>query len=311
MRILLLLLTVLTVRFSAIGEELNAVLATVNGNPVFLGDILPLTRTAEYKARAALKGKELEKHIKELRTQAVNDIIDRKLLLAAYEASPFKLPDGLVDQRLDAYAVQLGCNSRQEFAARLRKEKSSVDELRKIITEQLKAELTLYREIQPDIHVSPQEIYAYYQKNISMYCTAESFELALLLLEKETPAEKIEAIGRQLSQDPNSFPEMAKKYSKGPNAADGGKLGSIAGNLLRKEFAQVLTKPEIGKIYGPLPTTDGVVFLKLYGHDPEKKTPFAKAAPEIKKLLETQQRQKNVEKYLKKLRSYAVIRIFF
>lgn len=293
------------------GGEINAVLATVNGHPVFLGDILPMTRSAEYQAHAAFKGSELERRIKELRRQAVNDFIDRRLLLGAYEAAPFKLPPGMVDQRMDDHAVRMGCNSRREFAVLLRKEKSSVEELRKLITEQLTAELTLYRQIQPGIQVSPQEVYEYYKNNPALFSTAAFFELAMILLAKDTPPEEAKRIGEEILGDPANFSAFARQYSKGPNAAAGGDLGRIAGNLLRKEFAAALKKPETGKVYGPLPTADGIAFLKLYGHQQEKKTPFSEAALEIKRKLETQKRTENIQKYLKKLRSEAVIRIFF
>jgi hypothetical protein len=293
------------------GSEINAVLATVNDQPVFLGDVLPLTRTAEYQAHAALKGVELENRIKELRRLAVQDIIDRRLLLAAYAEKPFKLPDGMVEQRLDDHAARLGCNSRQAFAALLRKENTSVEELRKYITEQLTAELTLYREVQPQIHVSPQEVFEYYQKNQKSYSAAETFELAMILLDKELSENDMKHIGEDILKNPADFSSSAKKYSKGPNAANGGDLGKIERSLLRKEFADALKKPEVGKIYGPLATTDGTVFLKLYGYQQESKTPFREVAPEIKKMLEKQKREAVIQKYLKKLRSDAVIRTFF
>ena len=293
------------------GSEINAVLATVNDQPVFLGDVLPLTRTAEYQAHAALKGVELENRIKELRRLAVQDIIDRRLLLAAYAEKPFKLPDGMVEQRLDDHAARLGCNSRQAFAALLRKENTSVEELRKYITEQLTAELTLYREVQPQVHVSPQEVFEYYQKNQKSYSSAESFELAMILLDKGLSENDMKHIGNDILNNPADFPSSAKKYSRGPNAANGGELGKIDRNLLRKEFADALKKPEVGKVYGPLVTTDGTAFLKLYGHQQENKTPFREVAPEIKKMLEKQKREAVVQKYLKKLRSDAVIRTFF
>ena len=128
----------------AADEEINALLATVNGQPVFLGDILPITRNEEYKAHAALNGSELEKRIRELRIAAVNEVIDQRLLQAAYDLETFKLPQGMIDQRMDAYAEQLGCRSRQEFAALLRREKSSVEEVRSFIATRVAAEIMIF-----------------------------------------------------------------------------------------------------------------------------------------------------------------------
>ena len=293
------------------GNEINAVLATVNGHPVFLRDILPLTHSAEYQAHAVYRGEELEKQIRELRRKAVDDIIDRRLLLAAYAEKPFTLPPGLVDQRLDEYAAKMGCNSRQNFAAQLRKEKTSVEELRKIITEQLTAELTLYRNIRPEIHVTPQEIYEFYRSNPQRFGSEESFELAMILLDKTLPAEEQQFIARELRTVPGNFSVLAKRYSKGPNAALGGNLGRIGKTMLRKEFAAALQKPEVGRIYGPLNTADGIAFIKLNAHQQANKIPLREAAPKIREELEMQQQQKKIKQYLEKLRSRAIIRIFF
>ena len=286
------------------GNEINAVLATVNGYPVFLRDILPLTHSAEYQAHAVLRGEELEKQIRELRRKAVDEVIDRRLLLAAYAEKPFPLPPGLVDQRLDEYAARIGCNSRQKFAAQLRKEKTSVEE-------QLTAELTLYRNVRPEIHVTPQEIYEFYRSNPQRFGSEESFELAMILLDKALPAEEQQFIARELRSAPDNFSVLAKRYSRGPNAALGGNLGRISRAMLRKEFAAALQKPEVGRIYGPLNTADGIAFIRLNAHQQANKTPLREAAPQIREELEMQQQKKKVKKYLKKLRSRAIIRTFF
>ena len=297
------------------GEEINAVLATVNGQPVFLGDVLPITRNDEYQAHAALSGEELDKRIRELRTAAVNEIIDQRLLQAEYDQETFKLPQEMIEQRRDAYAEQLGCRSRQEFAAMLRREKSSVEEVRRFITARITAEIMLYRQIQPRVHVSPAEVYQFYSSNPQRFCSAENITLAMILLSRELSEEKtaaaIQEITGTLKEDPGAFARLAASFSSGPNAAEGGILGSIRRELLRKEFAEVIVTPEKGQISGPIQTEDGVAFLKIMDYQQENKIDFKTAAPEIRKELEEQQRKDAIEKYLQELRSQAVIRIFF
>ena len=62
-------------------EELNSILASVNGSPVSLQDILPMTRAEEYRAFSTRSGDSLKKRILEIRREAVDELIDRKLIL--------------------------------------------------------------------------------------------------------------------------------------------------------------------------------------------------------------------------------------
>ena len=61
--------------------QINSVLASVNGEPVSLEDILPATRQQEYQAYAAYSGDRLYEAIRSIRRKAVDDLINRKLLI--------------------------------------------------------------------------------------------------------------------------------------------------------------------------------------------------------------------------------------
>ena len=70
--------------------EVNSVLASVNGEPISLWDVLPATRQQEYQAYAAYSGDRLYEAIRQIRRKTVDDLIDRKLLIADYRDKPFE-----------------------------------------------------------------------------------------------------------------------------------------------------------------------------------------------------------------------------
>jgi hypothetical protein len=59
-------------------NEMNSILASVNGTPISLQDILPLTRAAEFRVFSSCVGEELQKRILEIRRRAADELIDRK-----------------------------------------------------------------------------------------------------------------------------------------------------------------------------------------------------------------------------------------
>lgn len=70
--------------------EVNSVLASVNGEPISLWDVLPATRQQEYQAYAAYSGDRLYEAIRQIRRKTVDDLIDRKLLIADYRDQAFR-----------------------------------------------------------------------------------------------------------------------------------------------------------------------------------------------------------------------------
>ena len=95
-------------------KELNSILASVNGIPVSLQDILPRTRAEEFKIFRVYTGQELQKRILAVRRRAVDDIIDRKLILEDYAGKKFELADRDIESALDDLAEQSGIRSRNE-----------------------------------------------------------------------------------------------------------------------------------------------------------------------------------------------------
>ena len=114
-----------------------------------------------------------------------------------------------------------------------------------------------------------------------------------------------------MTANPERFSELAARYSAGPAADSGGSLGEIERRRLRPEFAAAMPVPEVGKIYGPIQTVDGVSFLRVVAHQPEKRSDFAELGPQIRSRLEREEFDKIRRSYLDELRKKAVIRLFF
>lgn len=290
------------------GKELNSILASVNGEAVSLHDILPYTREKEYVAYASRQVGELPQVIAEIRRKAVDDIIDRKLIVADYHTGKYRIPVQEIDAELDRIALNMGAKSRQDFIAKLRRAGIEYSKMRREAEEYMAVQLMLQRCALIGNQVTPEELFNYYKMHKDEFCEPDSIELAMILVKDETPAENI---AKKLQESPESFAELANLYSEGPGRQNGGVLGRIEVKRLRPEFAEAITEFADGKIYGPVKTAEGINFLRIVKFIPGSSNDYFAVLPRIREKLETKRRAERFENYKSSLREKAVIRYFF
>ena len=294
-------------------DRLNAVLVTVNGEPISLGDVLPLTQAKEYQAAAAYSGKALETEIYKLRLEAVDDLIDNKLIVADYAAKSFTIPERDVDAALDEASIQMGCRSRNDLVKKLRAGGLSLEDFRQKVREQLIVQLMLHREYHASNFITPEDMHRYYREHQEEFLRQEQIELAMLQLplDRQDVENLVREISEKLAADPESFSDLVLRFSSGPGRSEGGRLGKIERRRLRSEFAVALgTDPKAGVVFGPLRTADGIFWLKVISFRPGELVPFERAGAEIRRRLEVELRRKSRERYCARLRKGAIIRYF-
>ncbi len=211
---------------------------------------------------------------------------------------------------MDEVAQRMGVRSRSEFLRVLRQQGSSIEEVRKHVRDVMIVQLMIHRELVAYSSMTPEMMFAHYTKNVEKTGGSGSVELAMILLGDKNKGEAPK-IAAALKKDPGSFAALSAKWSEGPGKEDGGRLGKIECRLLRPEFAGVLTRPEQGKVYGPVATPEGTVFLKVLAYAPPVKKTFRESIPEIRRALEAEQRKESKRKYTQRLRKEAIIRYFF
>ena len=294
-------------------DRLNAVLATVNGEPISLGDVLPLTQAKEYQAAAAYSGEALEREVCKLRLEAVDDLIDKKLILADYASKSFVVPERDVDAAMDEASVQMGYRSRSELAKKLRESGSSLEEFRQRVREQLIVQVMLLREYHASNFITPEDMHRYYTEHREEFSKPELIELAMLQLSTKHPdlENTVREISERLAADPEVFTELVRRFSSGPGRAEGGNLGGIERKRLRVEFAAALgDRPAPGSIHGPLRTEDGIFWIKVISSRPAEVIPFERSGTEIRRRMEAELRRKCRIRYCTQLRRGAIIRYF-
>lgn len=110
-------------------------------------------------------------------------------------------------------------------------------------------------------------------------------------------------------RDGGNFEDIAKKYSDGPSAADGGALGMFKRGQLAKQLEDTTFAMKAGDVSEVIHTKQGYVILKVLDHQQAGIPPLKEAMPKIQDALYYQKLQPALRTYLTKLREDAYIDI--
>jgi len=106
-----------------------------------------------------------------------------------------------------------------------------------------------------------------------------------------------------------SFEDVAKKYSEGPSASQGGDLGAFKRGTLAKELEDKTFAMKSGEVTDVIRTKQGYVILKVTNHQMAGIPPLKDVEPKIQDALYYQKLQPALRAYLTKLREEAYIDI--
>ena len=105
------------------------------------------------------------------------------------------------------------------------------------------------------------------------------------------------------------FEEIAKKYSDGPSAADGGALGMFKRGQLAKQLEDTTFAMKPGDVTDVIHTKQGFVILKVLDHQQAGIPPMKDVLPKIQDALYYEKLQPALRAYLTKLREEAYIKV--
>lgn len=295
-------------------KETDSVLASVNGEPISLSDVLYETRTEEYYLAGALEQSQMEQAVYELRKQILEDLIDRKLILAEYRKNPFPIDNQRISNILDDMAERANCRTRNEFFEKIRAAGMSVEVFRRQVEERVTVQYVVGRELYVNVNVSPKQIYEYYKKHEAEFSTPEKVQLHVLYLKSSNPdfAARKKIVAERLAANPSDFYTLVKTYSELPGAKKNNSVILSSVDQLRAEFRVAADKKKLNQIIGPLEIPEeGVYYLMADKFVP----PVVKSLDEVRKeiisILEKEQREQAYKAYVKKLRMNAIIRYMY
>ena len=268
---------------SAAESEVDSVLAAVNGEPITLGELLPMVREREFQLKNAYSGDALEKEILKIRFQAVEEIINRKLIEADFHNKNLVLVSQDIENELDRWGEHIGCPSRKDLEEKIKNSGTTLQKMRERAAQRMMVQIMRRREFALADSPSPSEIFQRFKQEEKSLSFPGSVELALLKLPLSDKKNAKEIEG-SLKKDPSLWNQFAAQFALTPGSD--GRIGSVDLDKLRPEFAKVMTKITPGAIYSSVNTADGIYFIKVLKFSPPRKAVFKEHAETLRKKME-------------------------
>jgi parvulin-like peptidyl-prolyl isomerase len=310
------------------------VAATVNGQPIFVEDVLrqvPHDQALRLEQAKVLLAQqqlsqddfnELQRTIVEMNLKSN---IERELLLQALKT---KIKDDVlknIQKQIDAsydseYLPQMmklaNVKTEAEFDERLRKEDSSLETLRSQYRNNQMAQQFLASKATPKSSFDRPDILRYYQEHKEDYAIRAQAKWEQINLKfasnggPEATRRKAKKLLQRLDAG-EDFAVIAKEFSNGPMASKGGNRGwTTAGSLANKGIEQALYELPLGEISDLIESKDAIDIVRVVDRTESGYQSFAAVQEDIKTHLKMQAWQKATKALLEDLQEKATIEKF-
>lgn len=295
--------------------------ATVNGKVVTRSEVRgAVAQEAFLLQRQGMTPQEAKKRLATLEKEGLSALIDRKLILAEYNKRGFPVKDQHVDSQINFRIRKQFGGDRKAFVEALRKAGITMRKFRSDQEDTIKI-LRMKEAVARDKTRTPsgQAIQSYYNKNINRYRDEGTVSVRTITIPKMDRRDPMASPKSQklLAQDVHSrlkrggnFAEQAKKYSRDSVARNGGNRGIIGKQDLQPLLTINAYALEAGQISDVIEDQRNYYILKVDSRQYGKAEPLSEVREGIEKTLIAEQKEKVVEKWVKGLRSRALIKTY-
>jgi len=302
---------------SVSGEICNRVVAIVNDEVVTLYELDTMIQLLTGAPSAQLKNRSEEIYIK-TRQKVLDDLVDQKIVLEKIKELKIEVTAKEVDQAIERVKADNQL-TQEDLLAELKEQGSNYESYRESIKEELERIQLINYEVKSKIILREEEIEKYYNTHKDEFTSEGRVRLALIFLKQEDPADKNEA--RALYQkaqdilsmikDGKNFANLARKFSKGPGASEGGDLGVFKMSELNPEMAEIIKDLSAGEVSKPIIRPYGIKIIKVEEKDGGGEKSLEQVRNAIQTILYRKELDKKYSAWIKELRKKAYIKIIF
>ncbi|HVC91127.1 MAG TPA: peptidylprolyl isomerase [Acidobacteriaceae bacterium] len=298
---------------SLYGTPVVEIIARVNDQVITNDD---LTRAQTQLAQEARQNNWTIDQINSSQKTLLRDLIDQQLLLSKGKQLGITGDTELI-KRLDEVRKENHLDSLDDLEKAVEQQGISWEDFKANIRNSVITQQVVRDEVGSKLQLSQAEIQKYYQDHLNSFTRQESVRLNEILIptsENPTSAELASADAKAKEVEAKlkagaSFTELAKQYSSGPTAQQGGNLGEFHRGALAKVLEDQTFDLPIGGYTAPIRTRQGYILLQVTAHVPGGTEPLQKVEPQIEQALYMQKIEPAVRQYLTRLRDEAYIDI--
>lgn len=293
-------------------EVLEGIVAIVNDEVITRHDLEEYLAPLYFQYKAEYQGEELLEKLKKLQADGIRQLIEEKLLLSEARKRKLTADPKEIQGRLDQ--VKERFSSQEEFEETLFRQGLVVEDLDERYRDQIIIGKLVDEEVRYQISVSPLEVTEYYDAHLVEFDLPERIRIKNILIRAEKEEEEEEAFVRiheiaGMLGNGRSFEELAKQYSEGPNADEGGLMGLVGKGDLSPELETAVFSLLAGEISGVVKSPLGYHLFKVEERILARVKPLTEAQQEIQDRLRRQKYEIRYKLFIDELKAKAYISI--
>lgn len=250
------------------------------------------------------------------RKEALDSMIQEKLLAQAMSKSNIIVNEEDINRAMRNLMRQYGMSSMDQLRAAVAREGLSFEQYRENLKRHIQQIKFINQEVGSQIKISDQDLEDYYRQHMKKFVGTSAVHLAEIVFpindqmtqaEAQVLQDKIKGISAKLTK--SNFKQMARQYSQGPNADQGGDIGVVDPKSLPPEVAAAILPLRAGDIAPPVVTKGAIVIAMVLERSEATDKDFERLKDQIYNILYDQRMQDTMKAFVAHLRQQAYVQI--
>ena len=301
--------------FSASAEVCNRVVAIVNDEIITLYELNNRIRELTGADPAVIRMQD-KKVFLESRRKILDHLIDQKVARVKIRELGIKVSEREIDATIEEIKKDNSL-THEELLSSLKKQGSSYELYREKIKNELEGMQLVDFEVKSRIVIREERVRGYYDTNKDTFASVERVHIAAIVLLQDATSgqkdistlyKKAEKIVSRL-RNGEDFGELARKFSKGHSANEGGDLGFFKTSQLDPELIKIIQSMSAGDISDPIIRSSSIQLIKLVERQGEGLKPYNEVRDAIYGKLYREEVNKRYSSWVRELREKSYTKI--
>ena len=297
-------------------QLLNGVAAIVNQTVITVDEVQGFSRRAlEAVARRVRNQAEFDAEAAKITKDALEQLIDRRLIIDEFQTAGYTLPDTLVEDIVkEQIRDQFG--DRLTLVKGLRARGQNYETFRNDQRDAFIVAQMILRNINQQIVISPKKLERYYAENREKFRVGDRVRLRMILVDasrhaRGEPVKRAAAALEKIGGGAD-FAEVANEFSDDARRFKGGERGWIEDKDadLRPELREVAFRLEQGQVSEVIELGGTAFILKAEERSAAQVRPLSEVREEIETALTQAEKDRLQKAWLARLRQKAFIRYY-
>ncbi|HKV23877.1 MAG TPA: peptidylprolyl isomerase [Candidatus Acidoferrum sp.] len=302
------------------GKVVEEIVARVNNEIITRSELDHSVANAEDDAKSECQNRctpeQMNALVADHKKNALRDLIDQSLLEQRGKDMGLNVEAETVKQ-LDEIRIQNKLTSMEALEQAVTAQGLNWEDFKGNISNGILTKKVISEEVGSHITIDKDEVQKYYDAHKSEFVRPEQVVLRSIEVNTagKTPAEAAELKKKAETalkrvKDGEDFGEIAKRYSDGSTAQQGGYLGAYKRGELSPQLEGTVFKMKKNELTDVLETKQGFLIMQVMEHYDEGLQPVDKVENEIMNKLYDERMQPALRDYLKTLReqSYVIVK---